>query len=224
MEAPKHETLCVGNIDHSVKREELEHSLYELFVQYGPIVSIKIVRKENVTPHRGRNKQGQLYAKPMPLMKTIAFVSYISEASATNAKRTLNDFEFFGRKLMVDFARQRADVVAYEKGEVVKKEAVKTAQPEKKIVLKKAAPAKKKEDVEATTQLVVDNLTAALTEEVMRPLFEQFPGMEEMKHLVGQNKLKIDFRREEQAARCREELQGFNVDGRVFLSIGFGRE
>ena len=55
-----------------------------------------------------------------------------------------------------------------------------------------------------------------------RPLFEQFPGVEELKHYQSQNTLKVEFSHEDHASCCLKELQGFNMDGKVKLRIRYG--
>ncbi len=92
MEAVAHQTLFVGNIDHSIKRDDLESLLHELFVPYGHINEIHIRREDKVTKSIGSNKAGQKYSKPMAYMKTFAFVVFLKPESAVNAKK-LNGYK-----------------------------------------------------------------------------------------------------------------------------------
>eukprot|EP00392_Amoebophrya_sp_AT5.2_P014205 g14348.t1 len=233
----RHETLFVGNLDHAVKRHDLENSLYELFVPFGHILQITVKKERSQT-----KAIHPKYSKPMSLMKQIAFVVFADEANANTAKTRLNGFKFFGREICVHFARKRSDAACLQDGTY--DFAALNARKNKNLADRGAAGGKITirqadsllEDVGAgrggavvnknvgdvSTTLVIENLSEFLTEEVMRPLFEQFPGLEEVKHFATQNRMKVEFRHEDHAQKCLQELQGFNVDGRTFLSIVYG--
>ncbi|CAD7922492.1 unnamed protein product [Amoebophrya sp. A25] len=222
----RHETLFVGNIDQKLKKHDLEHSLFELFVPFGHVREIKFKREQMLARH-DKSK----YKKAMPLMKTIAFVVFATEAHATAAKAKLNNFPFFGRNLFIDFARKRGDAACMADGTfdfaADAKQRGKDKIATRKIAIKnqqvqEIAQTTKEVVGEPSTTLVVEGLAEHLTEEVMRPLFEQFPGLVELTHFPTQNRIKCEFKHEDHASQCLRELQGFNVDGKVKLKIVFG--
>lgn len=219
----QHETLCVGNIDHSLKKEDLEHLLYELFIPYGQILSMKIVRKQAVTKNRGRDRTGKLYDQPMAYMKTIAFISFHSENQAVAAKKALHNFKFFNRGILVDFSRTRADVVAYDKDRLTytKGEQALAEKKEMNVTIKKAEISKEPTllDINATNTLVCNNLSSVFTEEIMRPLFKQFPGLRKISVIEGL--LRVDFENKFNASKCISELQGFKVDKNTSMNLMF---
>lgn len=82
------QTLFVGNIDHTLKREEALNSLLELFGPFGHISEIKIKRESKKTPRIGvRQRDGAKYDRPMSYMKTIAFIVFDKAENAGMAKK-----------------------------------------------------------------------------------------------------------------------------------------
>merc|ERR1712194_439177 len=71
----------------------------------------------------------------------------------------------------------------------------------------------------ASTRVVVENILPIFTEEIMRPLFEQFPGLVEYKQLPAQQLIKLEFQEAAQAECCVRELHNFNLDGRTRLRM-----
>lgn len=236
-EVVTHQTLFVGNIDHAIKRDDLECLLHELFVPYGHINEIHIRREEKVTRSIGKNKSGQKYAKPMPYMKTFAFVVFMKPECAVNAKK-LHGFQFFGRELVVAFSRHYSDSVLLAEGKHPLQDKAARDKQEKELarrqktgiaIVKKGVSSadsqnttSKKVNVgDPSVSLLVQGLIPEFTEEIMRPLFDQFPGLEEIKHFSTQNTMKLEFTHEDHAGKCLHELQGFNLDGKVRLEITF---
>lgn len=266
-EPPPNQTLFVGNIDHSLKRDELLHCLHELYTPFGPIVEIKIQRQDKETAHIGTNrKTNQPYAKPMRYMKTTAFVVFDSVTTAALAKTRTKNFQFFSRQLFVQFAKTTSDCVALldgshtylkrqgagvsaamlslkkEKGSILDEEELKllglsmnkdgTAASviggDRVAVIKKSvesvsAIASKNVGLgRVSNKVLVEGLIPEFTEEIMRPLFEQFPGLADFQHFPGRGQIKLEFETQEQAGCLIDELQGFNVDGVSKLKIKYG--
>ncbi len=76
--------LYVGNINYKAT----EGDVSGLFGEYGQVTSVKIIEKDG-------------------LKKGFGFVEFDSEESAKNAQSALNNYEFMGRNLRVDFARPK---------------------------------------------------------------------------------------------------------------------
>lgn len=80
--------IFVGNLPF----QATESALMELFGEYGEVVSAKLIKDKET---------GQL--------KGFGFVEMSSKEEAMEAMEKLNGFEFMGRKLTVNEARERTD-------------------------------------------------------------------------------------------------------------------
>jgi len=78
--------IYVGNIPHSVE----EDALKELFEKFGPVVSVKKITDKFTGAPRG-----------------FGFVQMENKEDAEKAIAELNGYEFEGRKLVVNEARER---------------------------------------------------------------------------------------------------------------------
>jgi RNA recognition motif-containing protein len=76
--------LYIGNINYKASAEDVN----QLFGQYGNVINVKLIEKDG-------------------LKKGFGFVEFDSEESAKNAQNALNNQEFMGRNLRVDFARPK---------------------------------------------------------------------------------------------------------------------
>ncbi len=80
--------IFVGNLSHEVNEEELNN----LFSEHGSVSNVKIVRDNSNNLSRG-----------------FGFVEMVRKVEAKRALKTLNDFEYKGKKLVVNEARQERD-------------------------------------------------------------------------------------------------------------------
>ncbi|PWN35727.1 RNA-binding domain-containing protein [Meira miltonrushii] len=94
---PPNTALYVKNIDSKIKKNEVKKQLYALCITYGRILDIVTTRADGM--------RGQ------------AFVVFEDLASSTAALRALDGFNFYGKPLMIDYAKSKskATIVA-EKG------------------------------------------------------------------------------------------------------------
>jgi len=76
--------LFVGNLDYSVKDEDLEKH----FGQYGEVVSARVITDRETNRSRG-----------------FGFVEFADEESAQKAKKELQDSELSGRAINIDDAK-----------------------------------------------------------------------------------------------------------------------
>merc|ERR1719498_674589 len=95
-EVPPNQTLYVNNINEKVKIDELKLCLHMLFCPYGEVLDI--------VAEKALRKKGQ------------AFIVFRELPSATNALRALNGFNFFDKKIRIQYAKTKADVIALEDG------------------------------------------------------------------------------------------------------------
>jgi RNA recognition motif-containing protein len=80
--------IFVGNLDLNVNEEELN----ELFAEHGNVSSVKIVRDNSNNMSRG-----------------FGFVEMVRKVEAKKALKTLNEFEFKGKNLVVNKANSGRD-------------------------------------------------------------------------------------------------------------------
>jgi U2 small nuclear ribonucleoprotein B'' len=96
-----HPTLYVKNIDWKVKKDQLRRSLYLLFTRFGKVLEIVALRKDGL--------RGQ------------AFIIYEDVLAAQAALQSLNGFTFFGKDLVIEYARDKSDRIARYDGTFVPK-------------------------------------------------------------------------------------------------------
>merc|ERR1711934_569906 len=99
------QTIYIRNLDDKTKKEELRKMLYELFVAYGDVIDVVHMRT--------------------PKMRGQAFVVFDDISGATSAMRALQRFEFCGRPLQLQFAKNKSDAVAKRDGTWKQREAEK---------------------------------------------------------------------------------------------------
>lgn len=80
--------IFVGNLSHEVNEQELT----ALFSEYGSVSNVRIVRDISNQMSRG-----------------FGFVEMVRKVEAKKALKTLNDFEFKGKRISVNEAKQERD-------------------------------------------------------------------------------------------------------------------
>ncbi|NWG29367.1 MAG: RNA-binding protein [Ignavibacteriaceae bacterium] len=80
--------IFVGNLSHEVNEQELT----ALFSEHGSVSNVRIVRDMSNQMSRG-----------------FGFVEMVRKVEAKKALKTLNDFEFKGKKMSVNEAKQERD-------------------------------------------------------------------------------------------------------------------
>ncbi|CAO3694838.1 unnamed protein product [Umbelopsis ramanniana] len=86
------QSLYIKGLPEKIRVEEIKASLYTLFLTYGDILDIVIMKKEKM--------RGQ------------AFVVFDDIASATAALKSLNGFPFYEKNLTIQYAKSKSDAVA----------------------------------------------------------------------------------------------------------------
>lgn len=95
-------TLYVSNLDWSIKRPLLKRALLSLFTRHGKVLEVIALRREGL--------RGQ------------AFIIFEDVTSATNALNEERSFNFFGKDLKVDYAREKSDRIAKRDGTFIPKD------------------------------------------------------------------------------------------------------
>lgn len=98
---PPNPTLYLSNIDWSIKKPLLKRSLLALFSRHGKVIEV-IVLRGNASG--GKPLRGQ------------AWVVFESLAAATAAVEMERGFVFFGRPLLVNYAKEVSDRIAKRDG------------------------------------------------------------------------------------------------------------
>jgi RNA recognition motif-containing protein len=80
--------IFVGNLSHEVNEQELT----ALFSEHGSVSNVRIVRDMSNQMSRG-----------------FGFVEMVRKVEAKKALKTLNDYEFKGKKMSVNEAKQERD-------------------------------------------------------------------------------------------------------------------
>ncbi len=80
--------IFVGNLSHEVNEQELT----TLFAEHGSVSNVRIVRDISNQMSRG-----------------FGFVEMVRKVEAKKAVKTLNDFEFKGKRMTVNEAKQERD-------------------------------------------------------------------------------------------------------------------
>ncbi|KAK2626526.1 hypothetical protein QTJ16_003701 [Diplocarpon rosae] len=87
------QSLYITNLPSSkIQKSDLRISLYMLFSTYGPVLDVVALRTAKM--------RGQ------------AHVVFRDVQTATQAMRSLQGFEFFGRQIQIQYAKSKSDVIA----------------------------------------------------------------------------------------------------------------
>lgn len=94
-------TLYIKNIDWKIKKGLLRRALYTLFARHGKVLEIIALRKDGL--------RGQ------------AFVIMDDVQSATAALQAEQGFSFFGKDMIIEYAKHKSDRIAKRDGDYVPK-------------------------------------------------------------------------------------------------------
>ncbi|KAK3341717.1 hypothetical protein B0T25DRAFT_465581 [Lasiosphaeria hispida] len=90
---PPNQTLYITNLPSSkIQKEDLRTALYMLFSSHGPVLDVVALKTSKM--------RGQ------------AHIVYRDIQTATQALRSLDGFEFFGRPMKISYARSKSNIVA----------------------------------------------------------------------------------------------------------------
>jgi len=225
---PPNATLYLSNIDWSIKKPQLKRSLVALFSRHGKVLEVICLRGDSVG-------KGQ---KPKCL-RGQAWVIFESLAAATAALEAERGFVFFGRPLMVNYAKEVSDRVAKRDGTYNAK--AKERRAKRKLdeageggVAKSAkleggsvapAPATKETgrthvSNEPSTLLLAKNLPSECNDMMLAMLFRQYAGYKKVSMAAG-NTATIEFDTDSQATAALKCLNGFKLSASANLDLSF---
>jgi U2 small nuclear ribonucleoprotein B'' len=226
---PPNATLYLSNIDWSIKKPQLKRSLVALFSRHGKVMEVICLRGESVG-------KGQ---KPKCL-RGQAWVIFESLAAATAALEAERGFVFFGRSLMVNYAKEVSDRVAKRDGTYNAK--AKERRAKRKLeeageggVAKSAkleggsaaAPALETKESghaqasnEPSTLLLAKNLPSECNDMMLAMLFRQYAGYKKVSMAAG-NTATIEFDTDSQATAALKGLNGFKLSASANLDLSY---
>lgn len=101
-DVPPNHTVYAKNLNDKIKLDRMKASLYAAFSQHGKILEIVM--------SKARRLRGQ------------AWITFDDVASASNALRALNGAPVFDKPLVLQFGKDKADVIARREGTFVPRE------------------------------------------------------------------------------------------------------
>lgn len=220
---PPKETLYVHNLNEKVKLDELKKALYALFSQHGEVLDIVACKTYKL--------RGQ------------AWIIFSTTASATAAMQRLNGFEFYGKALVISYAKDPSDVITEKKGGVVDKEARRAAKRKRQETYLEELKQKKKRAVAVRGKpgtgrssrnevpnniLFVENIPTALdakiAHDMVTELFSPYEGLQEVRIVPGKGVAFVEYANEPQAVTALNGLQGFKISPECFLALSYVRK
>mmetsp|Transcript_13712 Transcript_13712/g.27353 ORF Transcript_13712/g.27353 Transcript_13712/m.27353 type:complete len:218 (-) Transcript_13712:880-1533(-) len=217
MDVVPNQTLYVSHVHDKLKKQETRKLLYALFGQFGRVIDVVHVRREEL---RGR-----------------AWIVYEDVAGAANALRNLQDFPFYGIPLKIDYAKTKSDAAAKldgtwrRDGRTRKVRIGQEAAEEMDVDLQEeetrgGQKATVVQDVgEPHTVLFAEGLPEATTEAMLKVLFSQFPGYIESRLVPGKPGIAfVDFETVQQAGVAITGLQGFKITAQNQMKLSYAKK
>lgn len=219
-------TLYIKNIDWKIKKGLLKRALYTIFSRHGKVVEIIALRKQGL--------RGQ------------AFVIMDNVQAATAALQAEQGFSFFGKDMVIEYAKAKSDRIAKRDGDYVpkaKRQKLQAEQQQEAERAEEAAEAEKPDEEEAgapatdaatTTEaaaapaappskiLLAQNLPAECNEMMLGMLFQQYAGYKEVR-VPRPGLAFIEFEDEAHATIAMKALNQFKLTPKDNLDLTYGK-
>ncbi|KAL3783481.1 hypothetical protein HJC23_000319 [Cyclotella cryptica] len=221
---PANATLYLSNIDWSIKKPLLKRALFTLFTRHGKVLEVIVLRGDTSTGGKKRPLRGQ------------AWVIFESVQAATAALAAERGFVFFGRPLMVNYAKEVSDRIAKRDGTYKKSKGKRKAEDEAalgegggKMVRVEEKEVKSNADaskhgIEPTdtpsSTLLAQNIPPECNEMMLSMLFKQYSGFQKVKSHSG-GVYTIDFDSEREATSAMNGLNGFKLNASSVLDLKY---
>ena len=209
-------TLYLSNIDWSIKKPLLKRALFCLFTRHGKVLDVIILRghSKSKRPLRGQ-----------------AWVIYESVASATAAMAAEQHFVFFGRPLVINYAKETSDRIAKRDGTFKKRKVVsddglndksKVVKMEESKVPAAAAsaPSGPQPSDSPTSTLLAAKIPSECNEMMLSMLFKQYSGFQRVNSHQG-GMYTIVFNSERDATAALNGLNGFKLNASSVLDLTY---
>ncbi|KRX04007.1 hypothetical protein PPERSA_12454 [Pseudocohnilembus persalinus] len=220
------ETLYLKNINDKISSEDIKYGLYYLFKQYGEIV--EIVSKKNNT------------------MRGQAFVVFDNITSATNAKSLLQGYNFYGKALSIQFAKNSSEktlqLEEFDKNARKKRRMNKNPQENgednqnqnnihsnqannNQVFQQQLEQHQQNVQLNAESNILhLEELPEQITKYVLESLFGQYPGYVETRHIPQRQMAFVEYQSNDQAKVALIGLQGFRLTETEFLRINYQKQ
>jgi len=222
VDLPPNNTLYINNLSEKVKRAELLKGLYAAFSQFGAILEI--------VAHRNYKSRGQ------------AFICFKDITSATNAMRSMQSFPFYDKQMRIQFAKTKSDVLAkldgtyVERSKRVKREDDDEEEDStKKMKVDEAdeseeappqqPPVVEMDEAEPHSILFLTALPEGVTQEMLKKLFSQFPGLKDIRMVPSRQDIAfIEYEDVNQATVAKNELSNFRMSKTYQLQVNYANK
>jgi U2 small nuclear ribonucleoprotein B'' len=171
----------------------------------------------------------EIHAKKNLRMKGQAFVIFKDLPAASEAMRSLQGTNFFGKLLDIHYSKARSDIVAKNEGTFDPNERKKRRQRREEEMQKIHEERKKKtEPTEGTENpnsiLFVEGLIPDITTPMLNTLFEKYPGLKEVRIIPGKLIAFIEYMDETQAGVALIGMNGFKISNDCVLKVSFAKK
>jgi RNA recognition motif-containing protein len=229
------ETVYVRDLNERIKLEELRKALGTVFGPFGEIVQIRlrhaykmrgqafITYESAAAAKAAADTMGgfELFGKPLSVALARERADVLTKADGTYVPRERRKAEAAAAEAERARARARAELEA----EAAAAAATAAAAPKPKTA--EAAAAVVPIGVDSSMpheKLFLQGLPADLTEMAIEMLFNQFPGLKEVRTVPGRVGIAfVEFGKPAQAAIALERLQGFKLTDEHNMRISFAK-
>lgn len=248
MENPPNQTIYINNLNEKTKKEALKKSLYAIFSQFGQILDIValktlkmrgqafvVFRDVTSATNALRSMQGfPFYDKPMRIHYAKGKSDAVAKQDGSFVQRDKKAKE--KRKAVINEVHRPAKkpVPVAQPGAVIAQQlpgvmpvAAVPGQPIPAAVVQAAvAPLSARPVPEQPNSILfLSNLPLETTEMMLQMLFNQFPGLKEVRLVPGRSDIAfVEFENEIQAGTAKDALQGFRIKPTHAMSISFAKK
>ena len=206
---PPSQTLYVRNLNERIKLEELKTALFQLFTQYGDVLEI----------HSKKNLR----------MKGQAFIIFKELTAASEAMRSLQGTNFFGKLLDIHYSKIKSDVVAESEGTFDpnerKKRRIRREEEMQKLHEERKKKTENNENAENPNSILfVEGLIVDVTSSMLSSLFGNYPGLKEVRLIPGKQIAFVEYTDETQAGVALIGMNGFKLSNDCILKVSFSKK
>ncbi|EPB68947.1 hypothetical protein ANCCEY_11954 [Ancylostoma ceylanicum] len=189
---------------------ELKKALHAIFTQFGEIISILCFKTLRM--------RGQ------------AHIIFKEISSASNALRAMQGFPFYDKPMRIQYAREDSDVIAKAKGTYVERAVRAPVRTQKKKKGAKGAgggrgPGGEDGPAPPNKILFCTNLPDEATTDMLQILFNQFPGLKDIRLVPNRSGIAfVEFESEELAAPARIALNNFKITPEQQMKVDYAKK
>ncbi|OEL18400.1 U2 small nuclear ribonucleoprotein B'' [Dichanthelium oligosanthes] len=201
---PPNQTIYLNNLNEKVKKEELKRSIYALCSQYGRILDVVALKTQKL--------RGQ------------AWVVFSEITAATNAFRGLQDFDFYGKKIVLHLhftaEKKRRTEEAQQSGPNAA-----AAQSNGTGYQASRLGKVSQEQLPPNNILFIQNLPDQTNSMMLQILFQQYPGFREVRMIEARPGIAfVEFEDEIQSHVAMLALQGFKITPENPMAISYAKK